>query len=168
MDDFSLSTLAIALAVLLVPTGLLVLLRVKPAPEGSTQLSQEELCSLVLEGSQYFRGKHKTMLANLMDLEEASAFACANVPRGWLSLEGRLVRAEQHLYIQQPGYGTSYLVGKMQIDALLADRRQQLGDRFRMREFMDTFNAVGLIPASLVRWEMTGRKSPELEKMLAD
>jgi len=49
--------------------ALLVLLRVKPAPEGGTQLTQEELRSLVLEGSQYFRGKHRTMLANLMDLE---------------------------------------------------------------------------------------------------
>ena len=106
------------------------------------------------------------MVANLMDLEEASAFACANVPRGWLSLEGTLVRAEQHLYIQQPGYGTSYLVGKREIDALIADRRRDLGDGFRMKEFMDAFNDVGLIPASLVRWEMTGKKSPELEKML--
>ena len=31
---------------------------------------------------------------------------------------------------------------------------------------MDDFNAAGLIPASLLRWEMTGKKSPELEKML--
>lgn len=49
--------------------GLLKLLRIQPAQEGATQLTQEELRSLVLEGSQYFRGKHKTMLANLMDLE---------------------------------------------------------------------------------------------------
>ncbi len=49
--------------------GLLVLLRVQPAPEGGTLLTQEELRSLVLEGSQYFRAKHRTMLANLMDLE---------------------------------------------------------------------------------------------------
>ena len=54
----------------------------------------------------------------------------------------------------------------MEIDALLAERKQQLGDKFRMKEFMDDFNAVGLIPVSLVRWEMTGKKSPELEKML--
>jgi len=106
------------------------------------------------------------MVANLMDLEQAAVFACANVPRGWLALDGKLVRAEQHLYLQQPGYGTSYLVGTMQIDALIADRRQQLGDRFSMKEFMDTYNGVGLIPASLLRWEMTGRKSPELETML--
>jgi len=31
---------------------------------------------------------------------------------------------------------------------------------------MDEFNAKGLIPASLIRWEMTGKKTPELEKML--
>jgi uncharacterized protein DUF885 len=106
------------------------------------------------------------MVANLMDIEQAATFACTNVPRGWFSLQGKLVRGEQHLYIQQPGYGTSYLMGKMELDALLAERRQQLGDKFRMKEYMDTFNAVGLIPASLVRWEMTGKKSPELEKML--
>ncbi len=48
---------------------LLRILRVRAAPDAGTQLTQEELRSIVLEGSQYFRGKHKTMLANLMDLE---------------------------------------------------------------------------------------------------
>ena len=48
---------------------LLRILRVRPAPDAGTQLTQEELRSLVLEGSQYFRGRHRTMLANLMDLE---------------------------------------------------------------------------------------------------
>ena len=52
--------------------GLLKLFRFKPAREASTTLTQEELRSLVLEGSQYFRGRHRTMLANLMDLESIS------------------------------------------------------------------------------------------------
>ena len=52
--------------------ALLTLLRIKEAPDTGSQLTQEELRSLVLEGSQYFRGKHKTMLANLMDLEAIS------------------------------------------------------------------------------------------------
>ncbi|MEO8535942.1 MAG: CNNM domain-containing protein [Betaproteobacteria bacterium] len=52
--------------------ALLKLLRFQPSLQPSTQLSQEELRSLVLEGAQYFRGKHKTMLANLMDLEAIS------------------------------------------------------------------------------------------------
>jgi Mg2+/Co2+ transporter CorB len=49
--------------------GLLKLMRIRPASDHNAQLTQEELRSLVLEGSQYFRGKHRTMLANLMDLE---------------------------------------------------------------------------------------------------
>ncbi len=52
--------------------ALLKLFRFKPAPAAAATLTQEELRSLVLEGSQYFRGKHKTMLANLMDLEAIS------------------------------------------------------------------------------------------------
>jgi hypothetical protein len=107
------------------------------------------------------------MQANVMTLEQAAAFACANTPRGWLRMDGHLVRGEQHLYLQQPGYGPSYLIGKIEIEKLIADRREQLGDRFTMKGFMDGFNAVGLIPATLVRWEMTGKQSPALKKMLA-
>ncbi len=48
--------------------GLLTLMRIRRASEATTTLTQEELRSLVLEG-QYFRGKHRAMLANLLDLE---------------------------------------------------------------------------------------------------
>ena len=51
-------------------------------------------------------------------LEQAAEFTSANTPRGWLRLDGNLVRAEQHLYLQQPAYGTSYLIGKMQIEQM--------------------------------------------------
>ncbi len=69
------------------------------------------------------------MHANQFTLEQAAAFASANTPRGWLRLDGNLVRGEQHLYLQQPAYGTSYLVGKMQIEQLMGVRRRQLGER---------------------------------------
>jgi len=48
--------------------GLLGLLRIRPGADIGATLSQEELRSLVLE-SQYFRGKHRAMLANLLDVE---------------------------------------------------------------------------------------------------
>ncbi|NDP41153.1 MAG: DUF21 domain-containing protein [Aromatoleum sp.] len=48
--------------------ALLKLLRIQPASESGSTLTQEELRSLVLEG-QYFRGKHRSLLANLLDLE---------------------------------------------------------------------------------------------------
>ena len=93
---------------------------------------------------------------NEFTLEQAAQFTSANTPRGWLRLDANTVRGEQHLYLQQPGSGTSYLIGKIQIEQLIATRRRQLGDAFTFKQFMDAFNAVGLIPASLVAWELTG------------
>jgi Mg2+/Co2+ transporter CorB len=48
--------------------GFLKLLTIQPADAGHSPLTQEELRSLVLEG-QYLRGKHRAMLANLLDLD---------------------------------------------------------------------------------------------------
>ena len=70
------------------------------------------------------------MHSNEFTLEQAADFASAHTPRGWLSLKGNLVRGEQHLYLQQPGYGTSYVIGKIEIEQLLAARKRQLGDAF--------------------------------------
>ena len=106
------------------------------------------------------------MHSNEFTLEQAAAFASANTPRGWLSLSGNLVRSEQHLYLQQPAYGTCYLIGKMEIDKLLADRKRQLGDRFTMKAFMDEFDAAGLVPVSLLRWELTGQMPDDVKQML--
>lgn len=107
------------------------------------------------------------MHSNEFTLEQASAFAAGNTPRGWLSLGGSLVRAEQHLYLQQPGYGTSYVIGKLEVEKLLARRKRQLGDTFTMKRFMDEFNAAGLVPASLLRWELTGLQPDDVKRMLA-
>jgi CubicO group peptidase (beta-lactamase class C family) len=107
------------------------------------------------------------MHSNQFTLEQAAAFASANTPRGWLRLDAHTVRTEQHLYLQQPAYGTSYLVGKIQIETLLAERRRQLGDSFTLRRFMDEFNAAGLIPASLLRWELSGAIPDDVARMLA-
>jgi len=107
------------------------------------------------------------MTSGEFTLERAAEFTSQNTPRGWLSLKGSLVRSEQHLYLQQPGYGTSYLIGKKQIEMLLAARKKQLGDSFRMRQFMDSFNAAGLVPASLLRWELTGELPEDVRRMLA-
>ena len=63
---------------------------------------------------------------------------------------------EQQLYVEQRTYGTSYLMGKVAIDKLFADRAQQFGDDFGLPRFIDEFHAAGMIPLSLIRWEMTG------------
>jgi uncharacterized protein (DUF885 family) len=106
------------------------------------------------------------MHSNELSLEQAAQFASANTPRGWLRLDAQTVRGEQHLYLQQPTYGTSYVIGKIEVERLMSDRAHELGDKFSMREFMDAFDAVGLIPVSLVRWEMMGRLDDDLRRVL--
>jgi hypothetical protein len=107
------------------------------------------------------------MHANHFTLEQASQFASDNTPRGWLSMTGNLVRSEQHLYLQQPAYGTSYVIGKVETDRLIAARRRQLGDAFTMQRFMDEFTAAGLVPISLLRWELTGELPADVKAMLS-
>ena len=82
-------------------------------------------------------------------------------------MDGDLVRGEQHLYLQQPGYGTSYIIGKIEIEKLLSERKQQLGAGFTLKRFMEEFDAAGLVPAALVRWELTGRMADEVKRMLS-
>jgi hypothetical protein len=99
---------------------------------------------------------------NEFQMEEAVEYAGKWTPRGWLP-DGDLVRGEQHLYLRQPGYGTSYVAGKVQIEELLAEEALQEGDAFTVKDFFDDFYAAGVIPTVLVRWEMTGEKDPILE-----
>lgn len=99
---------------------------------------------------------------NEFQMEEAVAFAGRWTPRGWLP-DGALVRGEQHLYLRQPGYGTSYVAGKVQIEDLLAEEALQEGDAFTVKSFFDDFYAAGVIPTVLVRWEMTGEMHPILD-----
>ena len=106
------------------------------------------------------------MHSNEFSLEQAAQFASASTPRGWLRLDARTVRGEQHLYLQQPTYGTSYVIGKLEVERLMSDRANELREKFSMREFMDAFDAVGLVPVSLVRWEVMGRLDDDLRRVL--
>lgn len=94
---------------------------------------------------------------NEFTMEEAVEHATLWTPRGWLP-DGDLVRNEQHLYLRQPGYGTSYLSGKIQIEELMAERALQMGDDFTLKGFFDEFFDAGVIPVSLARWELTGER----------
>ncbi|MEZ5330823.1 MAG: DUF885 family protein [Thermoanaerobaculia bacterium] len=103
------------------------------------------------------------MHSNEWTLDEAMEHAAAEVPRGWLRRGGDLVWFEQSLYLEQPGYGTSYITGKALIEDLLSERAHQLGDDFTLHRFMDELYASGVIPVSLIRWEMTGNRDRILQ-----
>jgi hypothetical protein len=36
------------------------------------------------------------------------------------------------------------------------DRSRRLGDQFTLKGFLDEFNSVGVIPVSMIRWQLTG------------
>ena len=97
--------------------------------------------------------------ANEMTMAEAGTVHVEWTPRGWMSNEPELLKFEQHLYLRQPGYGTSYVTGKYLLERLMGERAKQLeaaGEPFVMSAFFTEFNDAGSIPISLVRWQMTG------------
>jgi len=97
--------------------------------------------------------------ANLFDLQQAKAFQVEWTPRGWMRPDLDLLGFEQQLYLRQPGYGTSYVTGKYLLDELIKDRSHQLGDAFSLRGFFDEYIAAGMMPVSLIHWQLTGDAS---------
>ncbi len=121
----------------------------------------------VLLGQRAARGLGELrMHANQFSLTDAARFAAENTPRGWLRETADTVWFEQHLYLQQPAYGTSYLIGKIEVEKLLRDRANQLGPEFTMKRLLDEFNAAGLVPITMIRWQLTG-PSPEITALLS-
>lgn len=99
--------------------------------------------------------------ANEMTMEEAGGIHSEYTPRGWMKTEKELLIFEQHLYLRQPGYGTSYITGKYLVENALMDYARLMetkGMTLRMKDFFDQLNAIGNIPISLVHWEMTGEE----------
>ncbi|MFT4567400.1 MAG: hypothetical protein ACI9FN_002366 [Saprospiraceae bacterium] len=97
--------------------------------------------------------------ANEMTMEEAGGIHSEYTPRGWMKTEKELLIFEQHLYLRQPGYGTSYITGKYLLENTLAEfakNQESIGKEFEIREFMDKLNSMGNIPMLLGKWEMTG------------
>ena len=108
--------------------------------------------------------------ANEMTMEEAGAVHMEWTPRGWMKTEKELLKFEQHLYLRQPGYGTSYITGKYLLERTLADYGKQLeerGEEFSLKNFFDQLNAIDSIPIALGRWEMTGL-GDEIEALTQD
>jgi hypothetical protein len=97
--------------------------------------------------------------ANEMTMEEAGRVHVEWTPRGWMRMEKELLIFEQHLYLRQPGYGTSYVTGKYLLEQTLAEyakQREERGEDFSLREFFDRLNRIDSIPIALARWELTG------------
>jgi hypothetical protein len=93
--------------------------------------------------------------ANELTMEQAGDIHVNWTPRGWMRRDP-LLGFEQHLYLRMPGYGASYITGGRLMEETIAERARQLGDAFTLRRVMDEINAAGMIPVSLIYWEVTG------------
>ncbi len=97
--------------------------------------------------------------ANQMTLQQAGRFHAQWTPRGWSDPDSDLVAFEQLLYLRQPGYGTSYIVGKLQFERLMAEYahlEEAAGEPFSVADFFARMNRSGTIPFALIELEMTG------------
>ena len=92
---------------------------------------------------------------NQLTMAQAGDIHVNWTPRGWMRRDP-LLGFEQHLYLRQPGYGASYITGGRLLEEVIAERARQLGDAFSIQRVIDEINAVGMIPASLIYWEVTG------------
>ncbi len=107
------------------------------------------------------------MHTNEFTFEQGLDYAATMTPRGYAKRDSFLLWDDLELYIRQPGYGMGYLMGKVQLDKLIADCSRLQADQFSFREFFDQFFSAGFIPLSLVRWELTGQ-TDEMEKLLKE
>jgi hypothetical protein len=94
--------------------------------------------------------------ANIFSMKEARDFHVTMTPRGWMRDDLDLLGFEQLLYLRQPGYGSSYITGKYLIEGLLAEVGRQSKQEIVLSDFFGRMDAQGVIPVSLIHWQMTG------------
>ena len=82
-------------------------------------------------------------------------------------MDRRIASEEADDFLAAPTGGIVYLIGKIQIERLLAERRQQLGARFDLRQFHDDLVSAAWVPIELTRWEMTGN-GEKVQRMIDD
>jgi len=94
--------------------------------------------------------------ANMMTMEEAGKIHSEYTPRGWMKTEKELLIFEQHLYLRQPGYGTSYITGKYLFENALAEysRINENDKSSDLKKFFNELVKIGSIPMSLFHWEL--------------
>lgn len=106
--------------------------------------------ALIKRGSRFFA--EIAMHTGQMTVDEANTYMMDWVP----FMEENLGRYDLVGYLRRPGLGSMYLLGKTQIEQLISERAFQLGDEFDLGEFHDDFLSRGIIPITLIRWEMAG------------
>lgn len=114
--------------------------------------------ALIKRGSRFFA--EIGLLTGEMTLDQANAYMIDWVPY----MEEDLGRYDLAGYLRRPGLGSMYLTGKIQIEQLVSELAFEQGDNFNLGVFHDDFLSRGIIPVTLIRWEMTGQDN-EIRKI---
>ena len=107
------------------------------------------------------------MHSNEFTLAEGFRYNVEQTPYRWVRDDSGMMWHDMELYLRQPSYGTSYTVGSVQLQQIMADVAAARGKRFVLKRFMDRFLGLGMIPITLARWELTGQDD-EIRALLAD
>ena len=94
--------------------------------------------------------------ANIFTMQQARDFHVARTPRGWMRDDLDLLGFEQLLYMRQPGYGSSYVTGKYLIERMLGEMGAQQEGGIILSDFFRQVDEQGVIPVSLIHWQLTG------------
>jgi len=97
-------------------------------------------------------------------IAQAADYLARTVP-----MDRKTAESEAADFSTAPGLAIAYEIGKLQIERMLAQRRLQLGDKFKLRDFHDYVWSNGNVPLALQRWELLGleddvKKADELAK----
>ncbi|MFO0583704.1 MAG: DUF885 family protein [Anaeromyxobacter sp.] len=74
-------------------------------------------------------------------------------------VDAKTGRDEAANFAANPGFAIGYLVGKLQLQKLLADAARQQGAAFRLRDVHDYVWRNGNVPFSLLRFELLGDRA---------
>ena len=111
----------------------------------------------ILQAKRAARVKPELMMhAQRWTYDEALHSLTSRTPY-WMGPDDAIARFDLELYLRQPGYGIGYYMGKVELEKLFAEVAAERGRDFDLKDFHDELLAVGRIPLSLIRWEMTGR-----------
>lgn len=86
-----------------------------------------------------------------MSIDTAAGMLAERVP-----VDVETAREEAAFFAGTPGQALTYLVGKLQVQRLLADVAAAQGDAFDLRAFHDRLWLEGNVPLSMQRWELLG------------
>jgi hypothetical protein len=95
------------------------------------------------------------MHSNEFSLDDAIEYCAECAPNDWLIPNGPHAWYEMQTNLRYVGWHMGMVIGKISINQLIAERVRQVGDDFSYRDFFEEFFSAGIIPLSLIRWQMT-------------